>query len=152
MFAYNLHFGGHRSVLVYPAADPHQVPTDQPYAHSKSLPPGHSHNCATFYINLFDAENRLRKDIGHELIQHAILNQDSAAPPTRPGLTSQAATCDDYGSQSVRRMARIVRVCTVLACTCLLPIILVRIVWRLAGQLTEISWLRSDFRFFSRRA
>jgi 5-methylcytosine-specific restriction enzyme subunit McrC len=73
MYAYNLHFGGHRSVLVYPSAGPHQLPTDQPYAHSASLPAGHSHNCATFYINLFDAENRLRKDIGKELIQKAIL-------------------------------------------------------------------------------
>jgi hypothetical protein len=38
------------------------------------LPASHRHNCATFYINLFDADNRLRKDIGSELIQTAILN------------------------------------------------------------------------------
>ena len=31
-------------------------------------------NCATFYINLFDANLRLRRDIGDELIQKAILN------------------------------------------------------------------------------
>jgi 5-methylcytosine-specific restriction enzyme subunit McrC len=74
MYAYNLHFGGSRSILVYPSAGPHQVPTDQPYAHSASLPTGHTHNCATFYINLFDAENRLRKDIGNALIQKSILN------------------------------------------------------------------------------
>lgn len=82
MYAYNLHFGGCRSVLVYPSAGPHQVPTDQPYAHSASLPAGHSHNCATFYINLFDAQNRLRKDIGNELVQKAILNQASEASVT----------------------------------------------------------------------
>jgi hypothetical protein len=69
---YNLHFGGRRSVLVYPSAGPHQVPTDQPYAHSASLPPDHAHDCATFYINLFDAQNRLRKDIGTESVQRAI--------------------------------------------------------------------------------
>jgi 5-methylcytosine-specific restriction enzyme subunit McrC len=74
MYAYNLHFGGCRSVLVYPSAGPHQVPIAQPYAHSASLPAGHSHNCATFYINLFDAQNRLRKDIGNELVQKAILS------------------------------------------------------------------------------
>jgi 5-methylcytosine-specific restriction enzyme subunit McrC len=74
MYAYNLHFGSHRSVLVYPDAGPHQRPTDQPYEHSLALPASHRHNCATFYINLFDADNRLRKDIGSELIQTAILN------------------------------------------------------------------------------
>jgi 5-methylcytosine-specific restriction enzyme subunit McrC len=74
MYAYNLHFGGCRSVLVYPSAGPHQTPTDQPYAQSTSLPPGHKHNCATYYINLFDANNHLRKDIGAELVQKAILN------------------------------------------------------------------------------
>jgi len=72
MYAYNLHFGGRRSILVYPSAGPHQVPTDEPYAHSASLPPDHAHDCATFYINLFDAQNRLRKDIGNELVQKAI--------------------------------------------------------------------------------
>ena len=56
-----------------PSAGPHQIPTDQPYAHSASLPPGHSHNCATFYINLFDAQNRLRKDIGKDIVNNAIL-------------------------------------------------------------------------------
>lgn len=74
MYTYNLHFGGHRSVLVYPSAGTHQVPTDQSYAQSESLPPDHKHNCATFYINLFDAKNHIRKDIGNELIQTAILN------------------------------------------------------------------------------
>lgn len=74
MYAYNVHLGGRRSVLIYPSAGPHQVPSDQPYAQSASLPAGYSHNCATFYINLFDAENRLRKDIGNELIQKTILN------------------------------------------------------------------------------
>jgi 5-methylcytosine-specific restriction enzyme subunit McrC len=73
-YAYNLHFGSHRSVLIYPWAGQHRVPTDQPYAQSASLPTDHTHNCATFYINLFDLENRLRRDIGHELIQKVILN------------------------------------------------------------------------------
>jgi 5-methylcytosine-specific restriction enzyme subunit McrC len=73
MYAYNLHFGSHRSVLVYPSAGSHQVPTDQPYVHSLALPPGHRHNCATLHINLFDAENRLRNDIGQDLVKNAIL-------------------------------------------------------------------------------
>ena len=74
MYAYNVHFGGRRSVLVYPSAGPHQVPADEPYARSESLPLGHTHNCATYYINLFTPESGLRKDIGTELVQKAILN------------------------------------------------------------------------------
>jgi 5-methylcytosine-specific restriction enzyme subunit McrC len=72
MYAYNVHLGGHRSVLVYPLAGANQVGTDQPYAQSASLPANHRHGCATFYINLFDANLRLRRDIGDELIQKAI--------------------------------------------------------------------------------
>ena len=74
MYAYNIHLGGHRSVLIYPLAGANQVGTDQPYAQSASLPADHRHGCATFYINLFDANLRLRRDIGDELIQKAILN------------------------------------------------------------------------------
>jgi 5-methylcytosine-specific restriction enzyme subunit McrC len=80
MYAYNLHFGGHRSVLVYPCAGAHQLATDHPYAHSASLPPDHMHRCATCYINLFDAQNRLRKAIGQELVERAILT------PTYPSI------------------------------------------------------------------
>jgi 5-methylcytosine-specific restriction enzyme subunit McrC len=74
MYAYNVHLGGHRSVLVYPMAGDHQIGNDQPYEQSASLPPGHRHGCATFYINLFDANLRLRRDIGEELIQSVILH------------------------------------------------------------------------------
>jgi 5-methylcytosine-specific restriction enzyme subunit McrC len=74
MYAYNLHFGSRRSVLVYPYAGPHQISTDQPYAQSLALPTGHHHNCATFYIGLFDTDNRLRKDIGHVVVKKAILS------------------------------------------------------------------------------
>lgn len=76
MYAYNVHFGGRRSVLVYPSAGPHQIGNNQPYAPSTSLPAGYQHNCATFYINLFDPQNCLRKDIGNDLIRNAILNSE----------------------------------------------------------------------------
>ena len=49
------------------------IPTPQ----SASLPPDRPHGCATFYINLFDANLRLRGDIGSELIQKAILNSST---------------------------------------------------------------------------
>jgi 5-methylcytosine-specific restriction enzyme subunit McrC len=81
MYAYNLHLGGHRSVLIYPMAGAHQTGIDRPYAHSASLPANHTHGCATFYINLFDANHRLRRDIGEELIQTAILSSGSVGVP-----------------------------------------------------------------------
>jgi 5-methylcytosine-specific restriction enzyme subunit McrC len=76
MYAYNVHLGSHRSVLVYPLAGIHQVGTDQPYAQSASLPSGYRHGCTTFYVNLFDSESKLRKDIGTELIDNAILSRE----------------------------------------------------------------------------
>jgi len=74
MYAYNVHLGGQRSVLVYPMAGAHQIGMDQHYAQSASLPAGHRHGCSTFYINLFDTNLRLRRDIGEELIQSVILD------------------------------------------------------------------------------
>jgi 5-methylcytosine-specific restriction enzyme subunit McrC len=76
MYAYNVHFGGFRGILVYPMAAANQVGTDQSYAQSESLPAGHKHGCAMYYINLFNEKNQLRKDIGSELIQKAIIGAD----------------------------------------------------------------------------
>jgi len=74
MYAYNLHFGGRRSVLVYPRADAEQNGNRQPYAPSMGLPPDHTHECATYYIDLFDDHQQLRRDIGAKLIEHVILD------------------------------------------------------------------------------
>jgi 5-methylcytosine-specific restriction enzyme subunit McrC len=73
MYAYNFHLGGSRSVLVYPMAGAQQESIDRPYAQSVSLPADYRHGCATYYINLFDDANKLRRDIGKELIRKAIL-------------------------------------------------------------------------------
>lgn len=63
-------------MLVYPMAGTYQIGTNQPYAQSASLPAGKQHGCATFYINLFDADLCLRRDIGEEIMQRAILNTE----------------------------------------------------------------------------
>lgn len=78
IYAYNLHLGGHRGVLLYPWASAQQIDVYQPYAQSASLPAEHTHGCGMFYINLFDANHRLRRDIGNELIQKAILNSSGS--------------------------------------------------------------------------
>jgi hypothetical protein len=49
---------------------------DKPYSLSAALPFGHQHGCATFYVNLFDQANKLRKDIGTEPINRGILRGD----------------------------------------------------------------------------
>ena len=85
MYAYNVHFGGHRSVLVYPLAGVHQVACNQSYAQSASLPLGYQHDCFTFYVDLFDSKNNLRKDIGKQLIDQAVFSD-----PTRLGAGGRA--------------------------------------------------------------
>jgi 5-methylcytosine-specific restriction enzyme subunit McrC len=74
MYVYNLHFGGRRSVLVYPRADIEQNGTRQPYSRSTGLPSGHTHECATYYVDLFDDHQHLRPDIGAKLIERVILD------------------------------------------------------------------------------
>jgi 5-methylcytosine-specific restriction enzyme subunit McrC len=74
MYAYNLHFGGRRGVLVYPRADTEQNGTCQPYARSTGLPSDHTHECATYYVDLFDDHQKLRRDIGAKLIERVILD------------------------------------------------------------------------------
>ena len=72
MYVYNLQLGGCSSVLAYPGAGRHQIVTEHPYARSESFP-AHEHTCGTYFIDLFDENNQLRKDIGAELIQKAII-------------------------------------------------------------------------------
>jgi 5-methylcytosine-specific restriction enzyme subunit McrC len=73
MYAYNLHFGSRRGVLLYPRSDSRHSESSHPYALSESVP-GHIHSCATYYVDLFDEKERLRGDIGAELIQRVILS------------------------------------------------------------------------------
>ena len=49
-----------------------QAGLHEAYAQSASLP-GHKHACAMHYIDLFDSNSRLRRDIGDELIERTIL-------------------------------------------------------------------------------
>lgn len=74
MYTYNLHFGSRRSVLLYPRAEKEQNGTRQPFAHSKGLPSDHTHECATYFVDLFDEREKLRQDIGTRLIEEVILD------------------------------------------------------------------------------
>ena len=71
MYAYNLHFASTRSVLVYPRADDGQRACRQRYHPSAALHT-HEHECATYFVELFDADGSLRRDIGNTLIREVI--------------------------------------------------------------------------------
>jgi len=62
-------------------AEVHQIVTEQPNVQLASLPTRHRHSCATFYVNLFDLENNLHKDIGQQLIDEAMIRVDSTPLP-----------------------------------------------------------------------
>jgi hypothetical protein len=72
MYTYNLHFGARHSLLVYPRADAAQRETVDAYSRSASLPLGHRHTCGTHFIDLFDAQEKLRTDIGARLLTQIV--------------------------------------------------------------------------------
>ena len=65
-------------MLLYPRSEAQQIGSSLPYAASESLP-GYSHNCGTYYVDLFDNKDRLRQDVGVELIQRVILSSSTTA-------------------------------------------------------------------------
>ena len=70
MFAYNLHWGARRSMLIYPRAHSAQSGQCGDFAHSLALPRKYKHSYAMCFIDLFDENQKLRKDIGHQIAKH----------------------------------------------------------------------------------
>lgn len=64
MFAYNLHIGAQRGLLIYPRAHASQSAGSQPFAPSAALPAGYQHHCGVCFVDLFDHNQKLRTDIG----------------------------------------------------------------------------------------
>jgi 5-methylcytosine-specific restriction enzyme subunit McrC len=66
IYAYNLQFGATRGYLLYPRVD------DRPNVSGRFEAPRHDpvieHHCAMRFVRLFDAEGRLRKDLGAEIL------------------------------------------------------------------------------------
>jgi 5-methylcytosine-specific restriction enzyme subunit McrC len=79
MFAYNVHFGARRSLLVYPRADNAQVESQSPYAPSASLSSDHHHACGTHFIDLFDVHKKLRTDIGVRLLNRILSDSEQSS-------------------------------------------------------------------------
>lgn len=80
MYAYNLHFGAHASLLVYPRACVEQAETLNPYSLSASLPHWHRHSCGTHFVELFDEQQKLRTDIGSKLLAKILTNTSCHNP------------------------------------------------------------------------
>jgi len=73
MYAYNVHFGSHRGILLYPHASREQIPIEKRYEASAATATAFEHVCRIHYIAMFDENQRLRKDIGEQVIQQALL-------------------------------------------------------------------------------
>ena len=79
IYTYNQQFTSNHGFLVYPRARSGQMELQDAFAASAWLLPGHRHTCGTHFIELFDAEGHLRKDIGTRLIDRIL-----ATAPTLP--------------------------------------------------------------------
>jgi len=71
MYAYNLHLGAARSILLYPRADAAQTEIAEPFALGASPLAAHHHTCATHFTGLFEGDT-LRKDVGISLLMHLL--------------------------------------------------------------------------------
>lgn len=72
MFTYNVHFGSHSSILLYPH---HKDSFQCSHFFEKSIsikPIFEQHNCSIFFINIFDHEGNIKKDSGKELLKSLI--------------------------------------------------------------------------------
>lgn len=71
MYAYNLQFGSFNSLLIYPRADSLQTKSSNPF--QPSFTKGEkAHYCGTHFVDLFDPSQKLRTDIGIQLLDECL--------------------------------------------------------------------------------
>ncbi len=75
MYAYNLHFGSHKAVLVYPKVFCSKT-TSAPFEKGEAIT-DYAHGCGLAFIDLFDINDALRQDLGDELIRDIVLEAQS---------------------------------------------------------------------------
>ena len=71
MYVYNIHFGATTSVLVYPGFG-ELKPYREYFKPSKALGDDYRHDCRLYFVDLFDGEGNIKKDIGASMIGHLI--------------------------------------------------------------------------------
>ena len=74
MFTYNLHLGARRSLLIYPRAHASQSERCGDFSPSTALPLEYRHSCGLCFIELFDANGKLRSDIGVLVLQRLFVS------------------------------------------------------------------------------
>lgn len=67
MYAYNLHFGANRALLVYPRVYCSET-TSAPFAKGEIVG-NFDHECGLEFLELFDGQGHIRVDIGHRMIE-----------------------------------------------------------------------------------
>lgn len=71
MYAYNLQFGAQRAVLIYPRAACKSGVYDD-FRAGEALE-GYDHGCGLEFVEIFNQENRLKPDLGRELIEQIVV-------------------------------------------------------------------------------
>ena len=72
MYVYNLHFGSHESILLYPDCDVSKKISNT-YHKSVAVKPDYlNHSCSTFYIDLFEDDGKLKNNIGDDLFRYIL--------------------------------------------------------------------------------
>ena len=72
MYSYNLHFGSSKAVLIYPRVFCTES-FSSPFAKG-IIPAEFDHECGLTFVDLFDSNNELRKNLGTELINEVVLD------------------------------------------------------------------------------
>lgn len=76
MFAYNIHFGAQKSVLLYPKMEGIRE-VSSPYIKSVAVKNEfNNHTCSTFYINLFNEEGRININAGDDLMNFLCISSE----------------------------------------------------------------------------
>ena len=76
---YNQQLESTYGLLVYPWVHSEQIELQNAFDPSPWLPTGHRDNCGRHFIDLFDAENRLGKDIGTQLLDRILAGVPAVA-------------------------------------------------------------------------
>jgi len=72
MYSYNIHFGSHDSVLLYPKFKDSKK-LSYPYHESVAIHSDYlDHSCSTFYIDLFENSGKVKNNIGDELFRYIL--------------------------------------------------------------------------------
>lgn len=84
MYAYNVHFGAFYSILLYPDCD-QQIPKANSFIDSVSIKQEYKkHSCSTFYLQMFDEDGKIKKNVGVELLNSLIFDNTASARPCAP--------------------------------------------------------------------